>query len=64
MSQVPVKIRDSEDMPAVWQPDKASIFFFLSTKEDLGNRITIVLFCAYSTNAFSFALQTTANVVA
>jgi len=51
-------------MIAVWQPDEAGIFVLLSTKEDLGNRITIVLFCADSTNALRFAHQTTANVVA
>ena len=51
-------------MLAVWQPDEAGIFVILSTKKDLGNRITIVLFCAESTNAIRFAHQPTANVVA
>lgn len=51
-------------MLAVWQPDEAGVFVFLSTKEDLGNRITIVLFCADSTNALRFAHQPTANVIA
>ena len=51
-------------MLAVWKPDEAGIFVSLSTKKDLGNRITIALFCADSTNALRFAHQPTANVVA
>lgn len=51
-------------MLAVWQPDKAGILVILSTKEDLSNRITIVVFRADSTDALVFAHQTTANVVA
>ena len=63
-SQLPVKIRHSEDILAIWQPDEDGIFVFLSTKEDLGNRITTALFCADSTNAICFAHQPTANMVA
>lgn len=51
-------------MLAVWQPDKAGILVILSTKEDLSNRITIVVFRADSTDAVLFAHQTTANVIA
>ena len=63
MHFLPVKVRHCEDMSAIWKLDEPRVFFILSTKAKLRNWNASVCH-AHSTNAFLFAHQTTANMVA
>lgn len=51
-------------MSAVWKLDEPRVFFILSTEAKLRNWNASVICHAHSTNAFPFAHQTTANMVA